>query len=144
MAMTLCLNKICIQAERYVVVVVTSVLLAAAGCTPAVDGLPVVGTVSYQGTPLDHGMISFLAPGEKPIGAAISPSGTYEAMLPAGEYQVAVVAPPKLPEGYREGDPLPPPDPNALPAQFARPRTSGLSATVSADKESQTIDFDLK
>lgn len=118
--------------------------VAAIGCEPAIETVEVVGTVSYRGTPLDHGMVSFLPADGKPIGAAVSNNGTYEARLPPGDYRVAVVAPPKLPEGYREGDELPPPDPNALPAKYAHPDRSGLSATATLQDGPQTLDFDLK
>ncbi len=104
----------------------------------------VQGTVTYTGKPLEHGMINFLATGARPIGAPIASDGTYSVELPPGQYAVIVIAPPKLPGGFQEGEPLPPPDPNAVPAKYSRPETSGLSATIELLETPQTVDFELK
>ena len=115
-----------------------------AGCGESKSVQPVTGTVTYQGKPLDHGMVSFFPAGARPIGAPIGSAGTYQCELPPGQYQAIVVAPPKLPEGFKEGDRLPPPDPNALPAKFGRQQSSGLSATITLQSEPQVVDFSLK
>jgi hypothetical protein len=121
--------------------VVVSVQL---GCDSGPSSGKLQGKVIYRGQALDHGMVSFFPATGRPIGSAISPDGTYSVELAPGSYSVVVIAPPKLPEGFKEGDPLPPPDPNALPAKFNRKETSGLTASVDADGELQTIDFEMK
>lgn len=104
----------------------------------------VQGTITYSGEPLDHGMINFMASGARPIGAPIASDGTYAAELPPGQYAVVVISPPKLPEGYQEGDPLPPSDPNAVPARYSLQKKSGLTASILKQEEPQTVDFALK
>jgi hypothetical protein len=100
--------------------------------------------VTFQGKPLEHGMISFFPSSGRPIGAAIEPDGGYQASLPPDTYGVIVIAPPKLPAGFKESDPLPPPDPNALPAKYGRKETSGLSVKVESGSSVQEVDFALQ
>jgi hypothetical protein len=70
--------------------------LSTCGCGSEVpQGIPVSGTVSYQGAPLDHGSIEFAPVGDEGIfsGAPIV-AGTYEIPeengLTAGEYEVRI------------------------------------------------------
>mgnify|MGYP002621432673 CR=1 FL=1 len=115
-----------------------------AGCEQQPVTQQVQGTVKFQGKPLDHGMVSFLAPGARPIGAPIATDGTYQVQLPPGDYDVVVISPPKLPEGFKEGDPLPQPLPEGLPAKFSRKESSGLSASIELQESPQKVDFELK
>jgi hypothetical protein len=124
-------------------VVLGLLLIPTVGCGDSEFVQSVTGSVSYRGDSLTHGIVSFYPPGGRPIGAPIQPDGTYQAKLPPGDYTVAINSPPKLPEGIREGDPMPPPDPNALPTRYAQPNQSGLRVTVSAEGRSQTEDFEL-
>lgn len=118
-------------------------LLLVIGCTGAEQQQTVRGKVSYQGMPLDHGIVSFFGPHGRPISVNIGSDGKYQVQLPPGDYAVIVNSPPKLPEGYQEGDPAPLPDPNALPSRYSRRRSSGLHATITLQKEPQVIDFTL-
>jgi hypothetical protein len=119
-------------------------LLVVLGCEQAPDLRTVEGTITYAGKPLDHGMVMFQPSTGRPVGAGIQPDGRYSISLPPGDYDVIVNAPPKLPEGFKEGDPLPPPDPNPVPAKYSRKETSGLSAKVAAGSAPQTVDFVLE
>jgi hypothetical protein len=114
------------------------------GCESKPATRLVEGAVTYSGKPVEHGMVSFQPSAGKLASTAILPGGRYSVELIPGSYQVAVSAPPKLPEGFKEGDPLPPPDPNALPARFNRKETSGLSATIELGSGPQTIDFNMQ
>ncbi|QEG37545.1 hypothetical protein [Bythopirellula goksoeyrii] len=121
-----------------------TVLLLAVGCAEADPTRQVEGKVTYQGKLLEHGLLSFFPDGARPVNASISTSGTYQVQLLPGDYQVIVNAPPKLPDDFKEGDPLPPPDPNALPVKYSRQQSSGLTATVQMQEGPQTLDFELK
>lgn len=71
------------------------------------------------------------------------PDGTYEFVLPPGDYQVRIDAPPELPEGLKEGDPIPKLGPRLAPEKFADFNSSGLTLTVTGEK-SQQADFALQ
>lgn len=114
-----------------------------AGCGGAPETGKLTGQVTFRGQVLDHGMISFYPSRGRPIGVPIQSDGTYRVDLPPDTYGVIVMAPPKLPEGFREGDPLPPPDPNPLPTKYSRRETSGLTAQVVAGNEPQTVDITM-
>lgn len=116
----------------------------AIGCAESDPTQQVKGEVTYQGKPLDHGLVSFFPVGAKSINAAISPEGKYETQLLPGEYQVIINSPPQLPQDFKEGDPLPPPDPNALPAKYSRQQSSGLFASIKTQEGTQNLDFNLK
>ncbi|MDZ4659317.1 MAG: hypothetical protein SH868_17220 [Bythopirellula sp.] len=114
------------------------------GCDRGLQLGDVQGKVTFRGKSLDHGMVSFFPAKGRPIGVAILIDGTYMAALEAGDYEVIVVSPPKLPAGFKEGDPLPPPDPNPLPAKYGRKETSGLSARIEPGSEPQVVDFEME
>lgn len=114
------------------------------GCKSKPATRLVEGSVTYAGKPLVHGIVSFQPATGRLVGTPITPEGKYSVELVPGSYQVSVIAPPKLPEGFKEGDPLPPPDPNALPARFNRKETSGLSATIELGSGPQTVDFNMQ
>lgn len=114
------------------------------GCDRGPQLGEVQGKVSYQGKALGHGMVSFFPATGRPIGVAILTDGTYTTALEPGNYGVIVVSPPKLPPGFKEGDPLPPPDPNPLPAKYGRKETSGLSAKIEPGSEPQVVDFEME
>lgn len=114
------------------------------GCESKSDTRPVEGSVTFRGKPLDHGMLSFQPTTGKLMGAPILPDGKYSIGLAPGDYQISVNSPPKNLQGLKETDPLPPPDPNALPAKFNRKETSGLSVTVESGTGPQTFDVSLQ
>ena len=113
-----------------------------AGCGEQSATTEVTGLVSYNGKPATHGVINFVAPGQRPLGGPINPDGTYEALIPPGEYQVRIDAPPRIPEGAKEGEPVANLEPRLIPEKFADFKSSGLTATITADS-SQTLDFAL-
>lgn len=102
----------------------------------------VSGKVTFEGKPIVNGSINFLATGKRPLGGFLKPDATYEAELPPGEYQVLIDSPIQLPEGFKEGDPMPN-IPRPLPEKYANYNTSGLTASVKSQAEPQTIDFAL-
>lgn len=111
------------------------------GCGDDVDTTTVQGAISFNGAPVTSGVINFQAQGGRPLGGAINADGTYSCDLPPGEYQVRIDAPAPLPEGLKEGDPLPN-LPRLVPEKYAHFNSSGLTATVT-NEAPQTIDFNL-
>lgn len=122
--------------------------LTAWGLSVGCDGQPaeraVAGTVTYAGKPLDHGMIMFQPSTGRPTGAPLASDGSYSISLAPGNYSVYMNSPAKLPEGFKEGDPLPPADPTSLPGKYSRKETSGLTAKIDSGGGEQTLDFDLQ
>jgi hypothetical protein len=118
--------------------------LAFVGCGGDDDLKAVSGTVTYQGKPVQDGLINFVAQGSRPFGGSIEADGTYSVELPPGDYQVRVDTPPQFPPGFKEGDPLPKLPPRQVPEKFANFSSSGLTATVKADESTQTLDFKLQ
>ena len=117
--------------------------LSLAGCGGGQNGTVVQGKVTYDGKPVTGGLINFYATGARPLGGPLESDGSFEFELPPGEYKVRVDAPASLPEGWREGDPLPKLGPRGAPEKYADYNTSGLTATVTAENSEQTIDFNL-
>jgi hypothetical protein len=115
-----------------------------AGCGGGDDLKSVSGAVTYQGKPVQDGLINFVTTGSRPLGGGIADDGTYSVELSPGDYQVRVDTPPQFPPGFKEGDVLPKLPPRQVPERFANFTTSGLTARVKADESSQTIDFDIK
>ncbi len=127
---------------RLVLLLLTSLL--AIGCNSG-DKNPrykVTGKVTYQGQPVEEGMITFENPeagqaNSSPLGSG----GNYSLDLPAGAYKVSV-APPQV-EAKGTGDSPPdmvPKKVNNIPNWVQE--TAALSAEVAKDKRS--FDFDLK
>jgi hypothetical protein len=115
-------------------------LLGCGGGPPTVD---VSGTATIGGKPISGGLINFQVAGERPLGGAIGPDGTFRFELPPGEYQVRIDTPPALPPGWKEGDPLPRPGPRQVPMQYGTFATSGLKASVPADAGAVELEFAL-
>ena len=119
-------------------------LSVAVGCSRAPEHTTVKGTVTYKGTPLTHGMIGFHPTSGVPLGAPISAAGTYESQLPPGQYDVTVNAPPKLPAGFKEGDPLPQVNADQIPVQYSRPETSNIALIVESENGAQAFDITIE
>jgi hypothetical protein len=95
--------------------VALTALLVAIGCGKR-DFVPVHGTVTYQGQPVDAGMISFrpLADGSGPVSCATIKDGHYELKarggVPVGKHRVEVLAQKrtggKVTEASKVGTPL--------------------------------------
>jgi hypothetical protein len=111
------------------------------GCGGNGPTTEVSGKVTYEGKSVTSGLINFMPDQGRPLGGGIQPDGTYSFEAPPGNYQVRIDAPAPLPEGYKEGDPLPN-APRLVPEKFANYGSSGLTATVT-DEGGQTIDFNL-
>ncbi len=101
------------------------------------------GKISVNGDPVPYGLINFAQGGQRPIGANITADGAYRFEAPPGDYQVRIDAPPKIPDGWREGQPPPKLGPRPVPERYANFGASGLTATVK-DQGEQTIDFSLQ
>lgn len=113
------------------------------GCGGKAVTKTVSGSVSYQNKPVISGSINFLAAKSRPLGCGIESDGTYSVKLPPGEYQVRIDAPAPLPEGFKEGMPLPKAAPPLVPEKYANFVSSGLTATISDGSGSQQVDFKL-
>jgi hypothetical protein len=101
---------------------------------PEPKGEEVSGKVLLNGAPLKAGSVTFASKdGKTTVATPIAEDGTYLARVPQGEYTVAI-GPPKV------KDPKNPPP--AIPAKYSDPKTSGITYTVTAGK--QTFDLDLK
>lgn len=115
------------------------------GCKAQVETTRVLGQVTYKDRPVAGGVVNFFpAAGGRPLAGVIDTEGHYQFDLPAGDYAVAVQSSPKYPVGFKEGDPLPPPDPHAVPTRYSLQKKSGLTATILKQEEPQTVDFALK
>jgi len=125
-------------------------LAAIVGCEPPADPTgQVSGTVSFQGKPLEDGIISIVnyETGVR-IDTEIQPDGTYLATthkggLPPGNYKV-VIFPPEI------ADPNPPPNSEPgmiqkkmdnIPKKYRSPQTTPL--TLSITEGENTFDVDM-
>jgi hypothetical protein len=139
------------------------VLLAAlglSGCSPATGSLS--GKVSYNGTLLKGGSVTFVGPPGKPSAVAnINEDGTYTvAGAPTGEVKVCVDTEMLNPAGRKNARSYEPPpgmvppgglnnkdssDPKrymAIPPEYASPDKTTLTLTVKGGR--QTYDIDMK
>jgi hypothetical protein len=119
------------------------ILLAlTSGCGDGVATTTVQGKITFNEKPVTFGVINFKPAQGQPLGGELNADGSYEFELPPGEYQVRIDSPPRMPEGYKEGDPLPKLEPGQVPAQYANFATSGLTAVIGGDSPQQ-LDFAL-
>lgn len=128
-----------------------ALVLANAGCGSLYDGpelFPVVGSVSYNGTPIPEATVIFTPQSQsgslKSLQALTDEQGRFELYTatnsghdylpgaPAGEYSAAVTKYADSPTG-----PHSPPKP-LLPMKYSNARSSGLTASVVAG---ETNDF---
>ncbi len=133
------------RASRYLLVTGTLCSLLA-GC-PSNSGPPryqISGKVTFQGQPVEEGVITFSEPttgqvNEGPLGSG----GTYSTELPAGSYKVSIAPP--LVETKPTADTPPdlvPKKVNNIPKKYWVQESSGFTADIAKDK--RTFDFDLK
>jgi hypothetical protein len=113
------------------------------GCGNGPSTVAVTGKVTYQGKPVVDGLINFRANGQPLLGGSTNADGAYEFDLPVATYQVRIETPPKLPQGWKEGDPPPKMGPRQVPEKFGSFSTSGLTATVTDEAGSQEVNFNL-
>jgi len=69
------------------------------------------------------------AGGGRPIVGTVDTEGNYRAKLPPDDYTVVIQASTNLPEGWREGDPIPPQQVQ-VPKVYSHRKRSPLSLTV--------------
>jgi predicted small lipoprotein YifL len=108
---------------------------------------PVSGSVTFKGTPVTEGMITFYRQDGGGVVAFIDPSGNFvmDKGLVEGQYRVYIEPPPTImtppPPG---GPPKTPPKvfPN-FPEKYRQAATSGLLATVEAKSSGNTFKFDM-
>jgi hypothetical protein len=120
---------------RFVALVL--LVLTVSGCGRGAGD--VSGKVSFKGSPLTGGWVTFNYPNGKhtPVSGAIGPDGTYRiAGCPAGEARLTVRAASK--QGKKANGPKPPP----IPVRFADPEKTDLVVTVKGG--SQRLDLELK
>lgn len=115
------------------------------------ETLPVKGKVTYKGSPVESGRITFQPKGTtetRPASGTIEPGGLYQLSsfesgdgAKPGEYTVVI-------ESFTGGPS--PEEPNAkqtwlVPEKYSKPNQSGLTANVPADaKPPVEINFDLE
>ncbi len=121
-------------------------LLGFSGCNGSgeVPRYPIAGTVSFQGTPIASGEITFEDPDSGFAAGGEIQDGSYELLVPAGKFKVFIS--PGLVE-TDPGDGESPPqmevaDSAKVPEKYRRVDTTDLTAKVTAS--STTFDFDMK
>jgi len=118
------------------------IVLCATGCRNSANTVKVQGHVSYKGEALTNATVNFFPTSGRPVVASLTGEGNYTAELAPGDYVVVVMVGTTLPEGYKEGDPVPPPK-IVLPVQYTTRVKSTLRATVTQE-QTDAINFDLK
>ena len=115
------------------------IVIAAAGCGPASDRLPISGQITLDGGPLDSGSIHFTSKGGEKLlatGATVQ-NGEFhipqEKGLPPGTYFVEISSPDtSAPLVAYQGEPgqprLPPTAPERIPAEYNADRTIEVTA----------------
>jgi hypothetical protein len=125
---------------RPLAVALASIVLL--GCGESSPHVTVAGRVALQEKPLPDAKLTFFPASGRPVTAQVSTDGQYEVELLPGEYRVVVDLGVALPPGYKEGDPLPPP-PVMLPPKYTRRVDTPLTATVTPESATQTINLKL-
>jgi hypothetical protein len=112
------------------------------GCRQAPTAVAIHGAVTFQGQPVTEGLIQF---NDDKTGhgaeVALRPDGTYEATLPPGDYAVVILPPIIVSDGKTGPVDMKFKKVRNIPAKYHSTKTSGLTATVSADKVIH--DFDM-
>jgi hypothetical protein len=112
------------------------------GCGEPSETVSVHGHVTYQGEAVTNGSLTFFPESGRPIATPLTDAGQYAVELPPDQYDVAVSVGVTLPAGWKEGDPVPPPE-ITLPARYTTRAKSVLQATVAAD-QAEPVDFALE
>lgn len=108
---------------------------------------PVKGTISYKGSPLKKGLVTFQPSSGAPVGADIQPDGSYSMMAIVGPNTVMVVnrepePGPAGPTPEQRKNPAPPQDPKTVvPANYGTP-TSPLKFDVKSGDNKADFNID--
>jgi hypothetical protein len=130
-------------------VILLSVIMTAAGCGKAGHPkFPVSGEVTFNGSPVTEGMITFYRADDGAHAAMIDGSGNFivDPGLREGQYRVYIEPPPHVMTPPPAGGPprdKPKTYPN-FPEKYRQASTSGLLATVEPDSAGNVFDFDMK
>lgn len=124
-------------------------VLAVTGCGKSgPPKFPVAGKVTFKGTPVEEGMITFYRQDDGAIAAMIDGSGSYvvDSGLREGQYRVYIEPPPTVlsppPAG---GPPMDKPKTyENFPEKYRQASTSGLLVTVEPKSSGNTFEFDMK
>lgn len=133
---------------RCLSVLLLAVVMSAAGCGKAGHPkFPVSGEVTFKGHPVTEGMITFYRADDGAYAAVIDASGSYvmDAGLREGQYRVYIEPPPHVMTPPPPGGP-PKDKPKTyeeFPEKYRQASTSGLLATVEANKSGNVFDFDM-
>jgi hypothetical protein len=130
-----------LRVVRSLPVPVLLLLLILAGCSSSKNSAyEVSGKVTYQGTPLPGGTITFQSTSDKDkVGrTGINEDGSYKlGNAPVGDVKIYFIGPSRPSDTSKGKAP-----PVKLDAKYLKPETSGVAYTV---KEGvQTFDIDLK
>lgn len=117
---------LCLRSARGLLVFFSTTILVFTGCTPAgTKKVTIHGTITYQGQPLQSGLLAFHGPGDTYASASVQPNGTFTIALAPGEVTVNIL---ETPSGSKVR-PAPNP-PITVPEKYASPESSGLRYTI--------------
>ncbi|HEX4613775.1 MAG TPA: hypothetical protein VH092_36680 [Urbifossiella sp.] len=122
----------------------SAVLAFAVGCSGGgTKKIVVRGTVTYNGQPLDSGMLQLAGPNGAYAAAAIKADGTYEITdVTPGETKVAVQETPRNSGSSSGGKHQPlPKEPPKIPAKFRDVKTSGVTVTITPSTSDLPIEL---
>lgn len=137
---------------KFASLLLTVLVILVAGCDSGPRLLPIFGTVSFEGKPIEKGTIEFI-PTDGTSGPSTGGSikaGRYEVAAAHGPrkdgvYQVRITAPKKtgktMPNIMQAGGPPLELEENFIPPKYNLDST--LKITVTADVASKGIDFEL-
>ena len=118
--------------------------LSGCGGDGEVPRYPISGTVSYQGTPIAAGNISFEDPETGYAAGGEIEDGSYDVLVPTGKYKV-FITPAMMEEDAGDGESPPQmeeAESSKFPGKYRRVDSTDLSAKVTSS--STTFDFDMK
>jgi hypothetical protein len=125
-----------------------AVLLCGAVSTGCGGGkAKVTGTVTYRGTPLPVGTVTFFAANNQIVGSAPIRDGKYEMKdVPSGPMKISVSTPPAVKPDRRHPPPADMPGGAAtpsvqLPPKYNSPTESGLTYEVKGGSQEHSIDL---
>lgn len=131
--------------RRFSVLVRFTVLLLSVFCLIGCSKSPtakVSGTVTYKGSPLTAGVVTFYGEGNKVATCSIEPNGAYTvANAPIGPAKIAVSVPPVVPEPKNYKIPQTGEKALQIPHNYADGEKSGLTYTVVEGSQEHPIEL---